>query len=163
MPRLQELQDFGTVFNTPAYWNGFVYVGATPSDMLAQSTIPVSLKPFRISNATLSSTPAFQPDTKNLYSYPEANPSISANGTSNGIVWTLQREPATQPCVLHAYRATTLQELYNSNMNTADAIDQVAVFALPAVANGKVYFTDHYSPVTGAVPLGRLYIFGLRP
>ena len=160
---LQELQDFGTVFNTPAYWNGFVYVGPSPSDMLGQSPTPVSLKAFSISKATLSSSPVFQTDSNNLYSYPGANPSVSANGTSNGIVWTLQSKPPSQASLLHAYNATSLIELYNSSMKAADAIKNVTVFTLPTVANGKVYLTAHYSAVSGAVPLGTLYIFGLLP
>jgi hypothetical protein len=160
---LQELQDFGTVFNTPAYWNGFVYVGPSPSDMLGQSPAPVSLKAFSISNATLSSSPVFQTDSNNLYSYPGANPTVSANGTNSGIVWTLQRKPPSQPSLLHAYKATTLKELYNSSMKAADAIKNVTVFTLPTVANGKVYLTAHYSAVPGTVPLGTLYIFGLLP
>ena len=160
---VQELKDFGTVFNSPAYWNGFVYVGATPSDMSASSPTPVSLKAFSIGNATLSSSPVFQTDSNNLYSYPGANPSVSANGTTNGIVWTLQREPSTQASLLHAYKANTLKELYNSNMNSADAINQVSTFTLPTIANGKVYLTAHYSTGSGTVPLGRLFIFGFRP
>ena len=35
---VQELKDFGTVFNSPAYWNGFVYVGPSPSDMSPNSS-----------------------------------------------------------------------------------------------------------------------------
>jgi hypothetical protein len=160
---LQELQDFGTVFNTPAYWNGFVYVGPSPSDMLGQSPAPVSLKAFSISKATLSSSSVFQTDSNNLYSYPGANPSVSANGTTNGIVWTLQRKPPSQPSLLHAYNATSLKELYNSSMKAADAIKNVTVFTLPTVASGKVYLTAHYSVASGTVPLGTLYIFGLLP
>lgn len=160
---VQELQDFGTVFNTPAYWNGFVYVGPSPSDMSAQSPAPVSLKAFSISKATLSSSPVFQTDSNNLYSYPGANPSVSANGATNGIVWTLQRKPPSQPSLLHAYNARSLQELYNSSMKAADAIKNVTNFTLPTIANGKVYLTAHYSTVSGTVPLGRLYIFGLLP
>ena len=159
---VQELQDFGTVFNTPSYWNGFIYVGPSPSDMSAKSTTPVSLKAFSISNGMLSTNPVFQTDSNNLYSYPGANPSVSANGTMNGIVWTLQRKPASVPSLLHAYDATTLKELYNSNMNVADGIGAATVFTLPTIANGKVYFTTH-SSASATVPLGKLYIFGLRP
>ena len=79
----------------------------------------------------------------------------------NGIVWTLQRKPASVPSVLHAYDATTLKELYNSNMNVADGIGAVTVFTLPTIANGKVYLTAH-SSAPATAPLGKLYIFGHR-
>ena len=160
---VQELKDFGTVFNSPAYWNGFVYVGPSPSDMSPNSSNPVSLKAFRISNGMLSASPVFQTDSNNLYVYPGANPSISANGNTNGIVWALQGKPSSQPSVLHAYAAANLKELYNSNMKVSDAIRSVSVYTLPTVANGKVYLTAHYSPVSNSVPRGKLYIFGLLP
>src|SRR5712692_2813493 len=136
-------------------------VGPSPSDMSANSTTPVSLKAFSISNGMLSTSPVFQTDSNNLYSYPGANPSVSANGAMNGIVWTLDRKPASVPSLLHAYDATTLKELYNSNMKVADAIGAVTVFTLPTIANGKVYLTAH-SSAPGTAPLGKLYIFGLR-
>jgi hypothetical protein len=123
----------------------------------------VSLKAFSISKARLSSSPVFQTDNNNLYSYPGANASISANGTTNGIVWALQYKPPSQPSLLHAYNAANLKELYNSSMQAADAIKNVTVFTLPTIANGKVYLTAHYAKASGTVPLGKLYIFGLRP
>lgn len=159
---VQELQDFGTVFNTPAYWNGFVYVGPSPSDMSPQSPMPLSLKAFSISKGMLSSSPVFQTDSNNLYSYPGANASVSADGTTNGIVWALQRKPPSQPSLLHAYNAANLKELYNSSMQAADAIKNVTVFTLPTIANGKVYLSAHYTKASGTVPVGQLYIFGLR-
>ena len=50
--------------------------------MSSNSSNPVSLKAFRISNGMLSASPVFQTDSNNLYAYPGANPSISANGNN---------------------------------------------------------------------------------
>ena len=72
------------------------------------------------------------------WGWPGSSPSISANGTTNGIVWAAENGPNA---VLHAYLATDVSvELYNSNQ-AANGRDQFASnkFITPMVANGKVY------------------------
>jgi tetratricopeptide (TPR) repeat protein len=86
----------------PAYFNNVIYYGPVGDH----------LKAFSISNAKLSTSPIGQ--SGNSFVYPGATPSVSANGTSNGIVWVVENR---DPAVLHAYNAATLaQELYNSNL-----------------------------------------------
>lgn len=76
-----------------------------------------------------------------------ATPVITAAGTKNGIMWTIERpallwtETATNNAVLHAYNATNLHlELYNSSMNSSRDLAGPAVkFQPPMVINGKVY------------------------
>ena len=76
-----------------------------------------------------------------------ATPVISASGTKNGIVWTIERpvvlwsEEATNNAILHAYQATNLHnELYNSSMNSSRDLAGPAVkYQPPMVINGKVY------------------------
>jgi hypothetical protein len=111
----------------PAYFNNTVYFGGV-SD---------KLKAFSISNAKLSSTPSSQ--TGNSFAYPGATPAVSANGSSNGIVWATEN---TVPAVLHAYDATDLsRELYNSNQAAGgrDHFGTGNKFITPTIANGKVY------------------------
>ena len=81
--------------------------------------------------------------------------SISANGASNGIPWTLQSGGAGAPGILHAHDAADLsKELYNSNQaGTRDALDEWDKFSVPVVANGEVF-------VAGT---SQLTIFGLLP
>jgi hypothetical protein len=63
------------------------------------------------------------------------SPSISANGTTNGILWVLSGG------ILLAFNASDLeQELYASNMVPArDTLPPVAHFVTQTIANGKVY------------------------
>ena len=76
-----------------------------------------------------------------------ATPVISASGTKQGIVWTVERpvvlwnEEATNNAILHAYSATNLHlELYNSSMNSSRDLAGPAVkFQPPMIINGKVY------------------------
>jgi predicted RecA/RadA family phage recombinase len=111
-------------FDTPAYFNDRVYYQG-PGDFL---------KAFQLSDGLLSSAPATQSTTP--CGHPGSTPSISANGSNNAIVWTLQIDGA----ILHAYDALDLShELYASDQNPGDQLDSVVKFTVPTVANGKVY------------------------
>lgn len=130
----------GGVWSMPAYFNNTVYYGAVGSP----------IKAFTITNAKLSTAPAFQ--TSNTFSYPGATPSISANGTSNAIVWAVEN---TSPAVLHAYNATNLNELYNSNQASGgrDQFGAGNKFITPTIVNGKVFVgTPNGVAVFGLLP-----------
>ncbi len=95
------------------------------------------------------------------FGYPGATPSISANGSSNGIVWAVENRSGG---LLHAYDATDLsRELYNSSQ--AGSRDQFMnnKFITPMIANGKVYVgTPSVVVVFGLLPLIRERIFSTQ-
>ncbi len=129
----------GQVFSMPAYFNGTVYIGAVGD----------ALKAFPVITARLTATPSSQ--TTHNFGFPGTTPSVSANGTTNAIVWAIENSGA----ILFAYDATDLaKELYNSNQ-AANSRDHFAgnKFITPMVANGKVYVG---TPTSVAV-------FGLLP
>jgi hypothetical protein len=114
-----------------AYWQNYVYF-VSVSDFLKQ---------FRLYNGMLSTTPVAQGLAS--FSYPGVTPSISANGSSNGIVWVLDSSNFASggPAVLNAYDATnTANLLYSSAQNSSrDSAGGSVKFTVPTVANGKVY------------------------
>jgi hypothetical protein len=117
----------GGVFSTPAYFNGTIYYGGNGGPLEA----------FAVTGAKLSSQPASQTSTN--FPYPGATPAVSANGTSDGIVWAVEN---SDPAVLHAYDATDLtQELYNSSQAAGgrDNFGAGNKFITPAVADGLVF------------------------
>ena len=115
----------GGIWSTPAYFNGEIYYGSVGTPIYA----------FQFSNAKLLTAPVSQTTTS--FGYPGATPSISANGNTNGIVWATEN---TTPAILHAYNATNLQELYNSNQaGSRDHFGTGNKFITSTVANGKVY------------------------
>lgn len=116
----------GGIWSAPAYFNGKLFFGPSGGPILA----------FQFKNAKLLSKPVAQ--TVNHFDYPGATPSISANGIQNAIVWAAEN---TNPAVLHAYNASNLQELYNSNQaaNGRDHFGAGNKFITPTIANGKVY------------------------
>jgi hypothetical protein len=67
-------------------------------------------------------------------------PVVSASGTSNGIVWIVNRRPSN-PAVLYAYDARDLTRmLYNTEQSaTRDSLGRGTKFSVPTVANGRVY------------------------
>jgi len=130
----------GGVWAMPAYFNNTVYYGS----------VGIPIRAFTITNAKLSTTATSQ--TANAFAYPGATPSVSANGTSNGIVWAVEN---ANPAVLHAYNATNLNELYNSNQaaNGRDHFGNGNKFITPTIANGKVFVgTPNGVAVFGLLP-----------
>jgi hypothetical protein len=130
-----------SVFSTPAYFNGSVYYG----------DVGATLKAFAISNAKLAAAPQSQSAAQ--FAYPGTAPSVSANGTSNAIVWAHEN---TDPAVLHAYDAANLaHELYNSNQaaGNRDHFGTGNKFITPTVADGKVFV----GTTAGVAVLGLLH------
>jgi hypothetical protein len=130
----------GGVWAMPAYFKNTVYYGSVGSPIQA----------FTITNAKLSTSATAH--TANSFGYPGATPSISANGTSNGIVWAVEN---SNPAVLHAYDAVTLNELYNSNQAAAsrDHFGNGNKFITPTIVNGKVFIgTPNGVAVFGLLP-----------
>jgi hypothetical protein len=123
----QEIQEQlrGGEFGMPAYFNGRVYFGSVNDN----------LKAFTLTNALLSTAPTAQ--TRMAFAYPGTTPSISANGSANGIVWAAENG---NMAALHAFDPATLAELYNSNqMGTRDQFGAGNKFITPMITNGKVY------------------------
>ena len=117
----------GGEFGSPAWFNGTVYYGAVGDVIRA----------FQVNAALLTVRPSST--TSTVFGYPGATPAISANGTSNGILWAVEN---ANPAALHAYDATNLAtELYNSNQAGA-ARDQFGPgnkFITPTIADGRVF------------------------
>jgi hypothetical protein len=128
------------VWGVPAYFNSTVYY----------CDVNATLKSFSIANGKLSTTPV---ETGASFTYPGVLPSVSANGTSNGIVWAIEN---TSPAVLHAYAANDLtQELYNSDQASSgrDQFGDGNKFITPMIADGKVF----------AATTNSVAVFGLLP
>jgi LysM repeat protein len=120
----------------PAYWNGTVYYWAVYD----------TLKAFSLANGLLTGPTAVSSEK---YGFPGANPSISANGNAQGIVWTIDSEtfgPPAGPALLQAHNATTpATTLYSSSTNVSrDNPGNAVKFTVPTVANGKVYVGAQY-------------------
>jgi len=131
------------IFATPAFWQGTLYVG------------PVNdhVKAYALSSTTGQFTTSPSSQSTGSYGFPGATPSISAQGTTNAVLWTIERINAGA-AVLHAYDATNLAtELWNSNNSSSDHAGQAVKFTVPTVANGKVYVGS----------AGEISVYGLAP
>jgi hypothetical protein len=131
----------GGVFSAPAFFNNTVYYAA----------VGVYLKAFPVAQARLATTAATQ--SGNTFSFPGATPSISSNGTQNGIVWAIENQNGAG--VLHAYDPTHLaSELYDSNQAAGNR-DHFSdnKYVPPTIANGKVFVgTTNSVAVFGLLP-----------
>ena len=133
----------GGNYSVPVYFNGLVYF----------SPLGSTIQAFQLSNGLLSTAPTSQ--SAATYAFPGGTLAISANGTTNGILWAVQRTGPTTPGALHAYKATDLgSELYNSDLaGSRDTLVNATKFNIPLVANGKVYVAS----------VDHLTIYGLLP
>ena len=132
------------VFGAMTYWNHNLYV-LSDSDALRQ---------FEVKDGKL------EPRAKSGNTFPgvSATPIVSANGTSDGVVWLLRSKVWNAPdtgAVLYAYDAANVaHELYDSEQNAGRDRAGVALrFNIPMVVNGHVYVgTKHEVDVYGLLP-----------
>ena len=71
-----------------------------------------------------------------------ATSSLSANGTSDGILWEVETtNTGSGPAILHAYNATNVHnELYNSSQaGSRDTAGTAVKFTVPTIADGHVF------------------------
>ena len=148
---VQTLALAGHLFSTPAFWKNTLYVSAGR----------YFLSSYNFNGATFDPTPLTQ--STNQLAHPGCTPSVSSQGSSNGIVWVidssqfgppLPSEPG--PAVLHAFDANNLaNELWNSAQAAAnrDQAGNAVKFSVPTVANGKVYVST----------ISEVDVYGLLP
>ena len=115
-----------------------------------------ALKAFPITGGVLAGVPSSQSSV--TFGLSGGSPAVSSNGSSGGIVWVLDSSGADSapaaPAALRAYDATNLsREFYNSAQKASDAAGPAVRFAVPMVANGKVYVgTQSEITVYGLLP-----------
>jgi hypothetical protein len=148
-----------SIFSTPAFWQNKLFAAGDGGALIQY-----------IFNPTTGMLGAPNSQSTKRYSFPAPTPSISSNGATNGIVWTLDNgsycTPPTTSCaptVLHAYDANNLAtDLWNSSQaaGNRDQAGDAVKFTVPTVANGKVYVgtRGNNSSVVGEVD-----VYGLLP
>lgn len=113
----------GGAWSSPAYFSQRFYYGGVGDH----------IRSYRWSGGSFVAGPT----TAHEFGYPGTTPSVSSNGSANGIVWAAEN---LSPAVLWAFSATNLKVLYNSNQaGTRDQFGNGNKFITPMVANGKVY------------------------
>lgn len=156
----------GVIFTVGAMWNDTYYIAGAAGPLQAYRLDPATSK---LSLAGTAASPS------GGFGYPGSTPSISASGSTNGIVWVLDDSqyctPASPGCgaaVLHAYQASDVtKELWNSASSSADRAGNAVKFTLPTIANGKVYIGTRGNNTGGAYGStsisGELDVYGLKP
>ena len=126
---------WGGVFNF-ALWN---HDGGTYLYLQEQGSV---LKAYRMTNGLFDTTPALTSTAR--FDSPYNGIALSANGAQEGtgILWTTSygRAALTRAGTLHAFDASSLVELWNSEMTDGpDSLGLFAKFGCPTVVNGSVY------------------------
>lgn len=153
------------IFATGAFWNNYFYIAGVGGPLEAY-VLNASTAQFSMGSSSAAS-----------FGFPGGSPSVSAAGTQSGIVWILDtnkycttQSPGCGPAVLHAYDATNVAtELWNSSVapTGGDAAGNAVKFAVPTIANGKVYVGTRGNNTGGnsgsTSVSGELDVYGLKP
>jgi hypothetical protein len=125
---VQELHAIARKTGALIFWNNRIYTSA--------SGLPITA--LGLANGLLTPTPLLQTKTTSQ----GHSPVLSANGTTDGVLWTAGQN-------LIAYDAGTLAKLYSSAQapNGRDVLPVLPHFANLVVANGKVYVGSNNSLV----------------
>lgn len=134
-----------TIGQGPVYWKGGP--GGT-NQYIYLSSGNDTTKMFSFNGSTIQTSPVAQ--GSETHNNRAGGISLSADGTTNGILWVTDDANGG---TFRAYdAANSLTELYNSQQNAArDSIGAYVKFSSPVVANGKVYVPtfDHQVLVFG--------------
>ena len=155
------LQEFtanphGLIYSSPVYFDGKIYIQGVGDVIKA---FALKLDPAT-NTMMLDETPVSQGTT--VSGFPGEVQSVSADGTSNGIVWSPQVDGFASggPAILRAYDANDLSKpLYSSDQaGPRDTAGGGVKFTTPTIANGMVYLGTQFEvdvygllrPATGA-------------
>jgi uncharacterized protein (TIGR03118 family) len=132
----------GLIYSSPVYFGGKVYIQGVGDVLKAfalkldPATNTMLLDPTPVSQGTIIS------------GFPGTVESVSADGTSNGIVWSPQVDgfASDGPAILRAYDANDLSTpLYASNQaGPRDRAGGGVKFTTPTIANGMVYLGTQF-------------------
>jgi hypothetical protein len=125
------------------------------------------LRVYNFNGSTFNTTPTFK-GTQQAIGHPGASLSISANGTSNGILWATTNTAdsgdgggawhGTEPGILYAFNLSGMGQIYNNTQNkTRDYCSNYAKFSPPTIANGMVYLPSFG---TASTLSGALCVYG---
>ena len=125
---VQQVQVAHGLWGMPAYWNENLYVWPRLG----------RLSRFPLVDGLISSEPS-EVSTQSESAGVGSVPSISANGTQNGIVWSI--DWTQSPQVLYAHDATNVSKLlWSSVQNPArDSAGVPIPFTVPTIADGNVF------------------------
>ncbi len=158
-------------WSSAAFWQGtesadgtsgtsYVYMAGTTA--LDNFNYGATLDQYNINGVTSGQASLSTPPIQSSNLFPQGStPSISSNGSSDGVVWAIERidsldlAPGDTPAVLYAYDATNVSTmLYQSGTNVArDQGGCANKFQVPTIANGKVYVgTQTQLDVYGLLP-----------
>jgi hypothetical protein len=136
------LQEFtanphGLIYSSPVYFDGKIYIQGVGDVIKA-----FALKLDKATNTMMiDETPVSQGTS--VSGFPGEVQSVSADGTSNGVVWSLEVDgfATGAPAILRAYDANDLSKvLYASNQaGPRDTAGGAVKFTTPTIANGMVY------------------------
>ncbi len=152
------------IFGSAAYFNGAAFLGVTPTSASA----PGGVRQFDFTSILSAQSDTADYQSEGTYG---TTPFVSANGTSDGIVWYINEGNPLQNATKAAPTSASLvgydasnypTQLYSSTANSGDTPGYGIKFSSPVVANGKVYISTGTDLTTVSNPRGEIDVYGLK-
>jgi outer membrane protein assembly factor BamB len=139
---VQNWQATSSHIHSMNYWNGNLYLWGQADYM----------RVYSFNGTEFDTTPKYQLSLQAI-GHPGGSLSLSANGTSNGILWAATNSAGasdgsgawhmTEPGILYAYNASNMGLIWSNQQNASrDSCNNYAKFQPPTIANGKVYLAS---------------------
>src|SRR5262249_5964674 len=132
----------GLIYSSPVFFNGMIYIQGVGDVIKA---FALKLDPAT-NTMMIDETPVSEGTS--VSGFPGELQSVSADGTSNGIVWSPQLEQSSRvgPAILRAYNANDRSTpLYSSDQaGPRDTAGGAVRFVTPTIANGMVYLGEQF-------------------
>jgi len=126
-------------WNGPVYWNNNLYFSSLPGPLMSYTWTPGAAAPLAV-------CPTVEAGFSSGAYIGSGSPSISANGTSGGLLWAVTWVGG-RSATLRAFDATNLaSQLFQGTVGAAGS------YPTPTIANGTVYVATKQ----------RLYAYGIK-
>ncbi len=161
-----DLGTHGVIFGVGAMWNDIYYLAGAGGPLQAYQLDPATAKLHALATGS-SPAGGFKFPGGNPRSPPTGTRTESCGSSTAASTARGRRPDAARRYCTHTTPPMSVNELWNSAASSSDRAGNAVKFAVPTIANGKVYIGTRGNNTGGAYGStsisGELDVYGLKP